>query len=878
MTTTGLVHYEISALLGKGGMGEVYRATDTKLGREVALKMLPEAVATDPERLAGFRREAQVLASLNHPGIAAVYGLESSGDRHALVMELVPGPELAELLTEGPLSVKDALAIALQIAEAVEAAHEKGVIHRDLKPANIKFGEDGRVKVLDFGLARALGTDPAGRKRDQTDSSLTLTANLTLDRVVTGTAAYMSPEQARGAEVDKRTDIWAFGVVMDEMLCGRNRFSGDTVSDTLAAVLKSTIDLDDLPDDLPQAVRRLIGRCLQRDPKYRLRDIGDARIVLQEALTGDTTEPVQLPQPRRSWPLRAAITVALAAIAAAAIGFLQPHSAAELPLRKFEIPLGPDDASAGVAFAPQISPDGRHLLYLSHGQIWVRDMATAVARPLPATEGARYPFWSPDSEWIGYSTAHELMKIDVSGGRCMILANLAGNLAMGHASSATWNPDGSIYYTTGATGLLRSSAAAGEVTLHHATREGEMDFHEVCRLPDNRGWVLVVHTESDYGNLILLSASGERKKLFCAEGDAFSNPVWSPTGHLLFVREHVAAGIWAVPLSLETTTVTGDPFLVAAGGQYPSVAADGTLVYTAGIQPADLQLAWFDRHGEPLEIIADLRTKRPFPALSPDGTRILLAANTDGKRQLWMYDAGGGNEQRLTFDDREWGAATWHPDGQRIVAYTTPDYLSYLITLDGSAPPRELGPGIFSQIGRDGTSFFYSRPELAAGFDFDVYARPLDAAVDKGRAVASTPAIEWAPAPSPDGAYLLYVSDESGTQEVYATTYPEMAGRWQVSRGGGGWAAWRGDGKEVYYADQEAIYSVAITDKNGFTPERPRRLFTRASTEWSTSWPDGFAVSPDGQRFLMLRPAPDAAPATPYLVVVQNWFAEFAQR
>ena len=874
-SSRSFAHYKVTDKIGAGGMGEVFRATDSKLGRDVALKMLPDSVAGDPERLARFKREAQVLAALNHHGIAGIYGLESEGDRHALAMELVTGPDLSERLAGGPLSIEEGLRVALELAEAIEAAHEKGIVHRDLKPANIKINDEGRVKVLDFGLAKALDDAPSGSSVDQAMSP-TLTANMTMGNVILGTAAYMSPEQARGTEVDKRADIWAYGVVVVEMLGGRKLFAGETVSDTLASVLQASIDLDDLPDDLPRPVKKLISRCLQRDPKQRLRDIGDARIILQEVIAGETEETAEQVAPKSNSWIQWVVTGALVAAAMAIMFFFMPTGEDKpLPLRKFSIPMDVDDVSTSLGFAPQISPDGQYLLYVSENQLWVRDLASMVARPLTGTEGAHVPFWSPDSEWIGFANAHELKKIDRSGGQSSILARVSGNSAPANAGSAVWNSDGTIFYTTGNTGILKSSAQSGEVTMHLLPAEGEIDFHEIGVLPDGRGWVYVAHTKADYGQVNLLTPDGKVKQVFHYPGDSINTPVWSPSGHLIFEREQVAEGLWAIPFSLDKLEVTGEPFLVAAGGTKPSISADGTLVYAAGVRPGLAQIAWYDRQGQMLEIIADVSSTRPFPDLSPDETKILLCANADDGREVWLFDTTNGNERRLTFDGLRWGTVTWHPDGNHIIAHVEPDYVNYMMTLDGSEPRQDLGPGLLSNFSADGQTLFYTKAILETGFNFDIYARPADQPESEGQVLVNSPSVEWFPLPSPDGKYLLYVSEESGPQEIYATTYPGLIGRWQVSRNGGGWMAWRGDGKEIYYCSHTEMFAVSVDYANGFTLGRPRKLFDRPSTDWSSTWTDGFDVTADGQKFVMMRPAPTEENAQPMLMVVQNWFAEF---
>jgi len=677
--------YEILCAIGAGGMGEVYRAHDPKLGRDVAIKVLPEAFANDAQRMARFQREAKVLASLDHPNIATIHGLEESGGIRALVMQLVEGPTLADRIKSGPIPVDEAVRIAKQITDALEYAHERGIIHRDLKPANVKVTNDDAVKVLDFGLAKALESDIASI---DISTSPTISRMATMQGVLLGTAAYMSPEQAKAKSVDRRADIWAFGCVLYEMLTGKVAFHGETVTDTLASVIKEEPDWKLLPAGTPMRVRVLLQRCLQKDPKQRLQAIGDARISLDEVLTS-ATDAQAVPTPARQasqWKLWLALGIAgLFVVATGLLAFLYFHqaSAPSVQVTRFEVPL-PDKFTSSGGFA--LSPDGRKLAFVGRGadgqaRVWVRSLDALEARPLDGTEGAyNFPFWSPDSRFIGFAAGGSLKKVDLAGGPAVTLCD-GLSLVVG----GTWNHDDQIVLGT-PTGLIQVSAAGGSPS--PIASGGAQLFPSF--LPDGRHFLFAnaVGPANVAGISIrsVGSPQGQPPKRLLAD---FTMSVYAPSsnpsaGYVLFVRGAGAAGnggtLMAQPFDTQRLELTGEPVPIAE--QVPnlsfSASATNVLVYSKGAPQGATtggargivqgQLTWFDRTGKVLGTVGDPGSYRTL-ALSPDGKRVAFDRadfQNPNVRNIWLYEFARGITTRFTFDGGTDYDPVWSPDGSRI--------------------------------------------------------------------------------------------------------------------------------------------------------------------------------------------------------------------
>ena len=866
-----IAHYEILEEIGAGGMGVVYRARDTRLDREVAVKALPEGLAQDAERLARFEREAKLLASLNHPHIAAIHGLEKADGQPFLILELVEGETLAKRIARGPVPVEEALELGRQIAEALEAAHERGVVHRDLKPANVKVTPEGQVKILDFGLAKAWAPQPTGGDFTQ---SPTLTAQMTGQGVLLGTATYMSPEQVRGQEADKRADIWAFGCVLYEMLTGRRMFAGDTVSDILAAVLRADPEWDELPATTPRAIRRLLHRCLARDPDRRLHDMADARIEIEDALAGEEepsrSEVVAAPAPQPVWGrlLPWALVGGLALLA----GWLAQRSKVpepEMPLRKLEIAEMEEVSLFGFGLGGMISPDGSSVAYVSDGKLRLRRLEEFEPREIPGSNFESTPFWSPDSRWLAYPAGRTLWKVPVVGGEPKAITDLPTNVG---PFGGSWGKDGHIVLTTGYSGLLEVSAQGGDLREVLAPdTETEADFHHASLLPEGKGVLFGIHYKNRPEGPLAVWDGESRKVLLEVEGLGFETPVYSPSGHILFVRRPTSFGIWAVPFSLDDLEITGEPFILALDAHSPSVAADGTLVFIRGVEEEMRELVWLDRSGRELGVAGVAQPGIREFALSPQGDLVVLSASEGNSRELWIQDLERGTKNQLTFSPDEIRGSSFSPDGQHVAYFVQAnDPRMYVVDIEGRQEPIDLGPG-----GRP--SWSWERNLLV----YEIYgARGLwymelgeDGAPGEPQLILDAPGDESEPVLSPDGRLLAYSSDESGRFEVYLTRFPSGEGKWQVSSEGGALPRWSPSEDELFYMDGEGnLLGVRVVSGSSPRTGAPVLLFSGRS--YGLGGDREYVPAEDGTRFLLARSVSEDREKLK-LLLVQNWFAEF---
>ncbi len=882
-----LSHYRITEALGAGGMGEVYRASDTKLGRDVAIKVLPAAVAGDPGRLARFQREAKVLASLNHPNIAAIHGLDEAGGTPFLVLELVEGQDLEERLERGAIPVEEALQIATQVAIALEEAHRKGIVHRDLKPANVKLTPDGKVKVLDFGLAKAWRADAEeGPFSASISQAPTLAQPASAVGMIIGTAGYMSPEQARGQGVDGRADVWAFGVLLWEMLTGRTLFTGDTLTDVIAAVVTKDLDLQALPGTTPPAVRRLLERCLRKDPRRRLPDIGAARLELEDVLSGAGADPAPTPPPASRFRGRGrerlwATALLLTAGAAFVVGSLLPGRGSEPgPATHFVVETGDDLSFVGYDL-PAVSPDGRRVAFTaaspdgSH-HLWMRALDTPSPKEIPGTDGATGPFWSPDGRLIAFAVAGDLRRVGLDGGPAQRICTLPHPRLLG----GTWSADGTVVFSAGRPGarLYAVPEGGGEaipLTAHDAAR-GETGHAWPWLLPDGRHLLFHVAAEQEEHaglHVTRLDAPEYRRRILPGSARAIYG-----SGHLLFAREGM---LLAQPFDSDRLAVRGDPVPVAEdvsywrGGRdwgWFSASSSRVLAYRAGGGRSRVQLAWLDREGQRLETLGE-----PGPydqiALSPDGRRVAVEIpDADGQYDLWTIDVERGVASRLTSapgDDRD---PVWAPDSRELVFRSDREGgralyrkglqgepASLIAAPSGGHPNARLTPESWSS---DGGTLLCN----AIGRNV-VWALSLDG--DGGAEQVLELAFRLnEPQLSPDGEWLAYASEESGRWEVYVQPFRGVGERLRVSLDGGGQPKWRRDSRELFYLSIEGqIMAVDVgVSERGLEVGLPRSLFDAGPF---TAFHDTYAVSADGQRFLV-KTYPDGM-ARDRLHVVTSW-------
>ena len=902
-----LAHYRVTGKLGAGGMGEVFRATDSKLNRDVALKLLPESLSSEPDRMARFHREAQLLASLSHPNIAGVYGLEQSGGRTALVMELVEGDDLSTMLTRGPLSLDESLRIAQQVAEALEAAHDKGIVHRDLKPGNIKITPDGQVKVLDFGLAKAVEAQGAFSSLDAAGSE-TLSA-MTRAGIVMGTVAYMSPEQASGTPVDKRSDVWAFGVVLFEMLSGRRLFDGETTSHTMADVLRADIDWTKLPAATPAPIRRLLERCLERDRKRRLQAVGEARIIIEDYRASSSQSfnravaaAATVPSPAAAAP-RAVLPWAVAAVAtlclAAVLGWMflrraapQDTIALRADMRLSDTPLT-TDLGSGL----ELSPDASRIIYVAGTteiqQLYVRELNQLDATKLvDATSNATspyHPFFSPDGQWVGYVTSSEMRKVPVSGGTPLTLCKLA------RSRGASWGSDGMIVFAPNpASGLFRVPASGGEpqplTTLDKSKRESTHRWPQV--LPDAKAVIFTSHTQAagDFDNAtieVVTLATGQRKTVL--RGGSYARYV--PSGHLVYVSKST---VFAVPFDLAKLEVSGSPAPVVQnvfwnpteGAAQMSFSSTGMLTYLrGGPEVAKYNIVWVDRKGGTSKLL-DEPGAYANPRLSPDGKRLALTVLKDSNFDIWVYDLARGVPTRLTFDDASDTEQIWSPDGKYLAFSSGRSKVDnvYRKRADGSGEEERLStdedPHWANSWAPDGQSLTVSL--LKGNGNFDILQ--LSLASKTFTPLLATPFREADPTISPDGRWMAYSSNESGRGEIYVRPYPSGAGRWQISDNGGAYPRWSRNGKELFYRVDGGLMSASIEAAgDSIQTGKPLRLFSGpfrggiGGISISGNTFSDYDVSSDGQKFVMFPSTEIESTNRGVITVVTRWFDDLAK-
>ena len=858
-------------------MGEVYRARDGKLGRDVAIKVLPDEFSRDAERLARFKREAKILASLNHPNIAAIYGLEQSESIHYLVLELVPGETLAERIARGPIPVDEALEIATKVTEGLEAAHEQGIVHRDLKPANIKLTPDGKVKILDFGLAKAFIEDAPDAVSSM---SPTITRDATRVGVILGTAAYMSPEQAKGKKLDRRTDIFAFGAVLYEMLTGRKAFRGDVVSEVLASVIKDEPDWDALPSGAPPSIERVIRRCLTKPVARRFQHIGDTRIELEEP--SSVVVPVNVRANRKTTLL---LVTTLIAIGVAVWALLRPETPVPKLVSRWTISLPPGESithkkvtGPGTSLSVAISPDGRHLAYIvargSTSHLYLRAADALRAEPVDSGAGVTMPFFSPDSRSLGFATANgTLMKVSVRGGAPVAITEV-GPWVRG----ASWGPDGNIFLNPGTAGGLNRVAADGgeqEVLASPRREQGEKAYRFAEVLPGGKAVVVTVVPDDiesfDDASIAVISlVTGEVRTI--VEGG--SSPRYSMTGHLVYAR---AGDLLAVPFDATALEVTGAPVRVLEGvAMYPgngsaefSLSRDGSLLYAPG-EPMDFdrRVVLVDRTGAATTLVQETHVFLS-PRFSPDGRSLALGINT-ANMSLWVYDIARGSLTRIVSGSNNW-TPVWTPDGEHVTfSSDRGGTLSMFSTAsDGSGQAERLIGGELQRFPEswtpDGQTLLFTERNPETGYDIWLLS-----AAGEPTPFLQTSSNEKGAEISPNGRWVAYESDESGRPQIYICPFPQAEPKRQVFIEGGIDPLWNPNGRELFYRDGNKIMSVETETEGTLALAQPQCLFESDSYLTGRS---SYDVTADGERFVMIDQS-ESALAPTELVIIQNWAEE----
>jgi serine/threonine-protein kinase len=852
-----LASYEIVAFVGAGGMGEVYRARDTKLKRDVALKVLPDAYARDPGSMARFQREAEVLASLNHPNIAQIYGVEE----RALVMELVEGDS-----PKGPMPFDEAWKIASQIADALDYAHEKGIVHRDLKPANVKVTADGVVKLLDFGLAKAFSEIPDAGSADP-EKSPTVTLGATVAGTVLGTAAYMSPEQAKGKKIDKRSDIWSWGVVLYELLTGERLFKGEDASETLAQVLTKQPDFA----RAPAKARRLLRECLEKDPKLRLRDIADARRLLEEPLQAESPAHRKLP-----WAVAVLTTVAAMVLGTLLWRATRPT---DRPLVRLDVDLGPDVSLGSHGGADAIiSPDGTRLVYVSHNRLFTRRLDQQQATELPGTEGAKFPFFSPDGQWIAFFTADKLKKVSVAGGQAFVLCNADNGFG------GSWGEDGAIIASlSNLGGLSRIPAESGApAPVTQLDRErGEITHRWPQILPGGKAVLFTAHIRTVGGyeeaSIEVMPFSNRRKIILLTGG---TNGRYVPNGHLLYVNRGT---LFAVPFDLDSLKFRGTPTPILNqvayssndGGAKFDASQTGTLVYQSD-NARGVSVQWLESDGRARDLLP-----KPGdygrPSLSPDGRRLAFERSDGSGQDVWVYNLDRDVMTRMTFDGKANLGPIWSPDGRYIV-FGSQEGL-FWTHADGVGKPQPLirtknqvFPWSFTPNGNR-LAYMELRPET----NYDIWIVSLENDGPELRAgrpesFLQTEYNESYPSFSPDGKWLAYSSTESGARQVYVRAFPDKGTQTQISSAGGAYPMWSRSRSELFFESLDNRIMVVGYSVQGdsFVPGKPR-LWSEKQLTNTVLVRKNLDLAPDGKRIVAVMPA-EGGDAQHHLVFLENFF------